>query len=94
MATPHVSGVAALVWSHDPTWTNQQIRDALAATAIDLGTAGRDNAYGFGLIQAKAALDYLNASGPACFPVGATCSANADCCSNSCVKRRGRQTCR
>lgn len=94
MATPHVSGVAALIWSHNPTWTNQQIRDALAATAIDLGAAGRDNAYGFGLIQAKDALDYLSSGGPACFPVGASCSANADCCSNSCVKRRGRQTCR
>lgn len=59
MATPHVSGVAALVWSQDPTWTNQQIRDALDATAVDLGAAGRDNAYGFGLVQTAAAIDYL-----------------------------------
>jgi len=59
MATPHVSGVAALVWSQDPTWTAQQVRDALDATAEDLGTAGRDNAYGFGLVQAAAAVDYL-----------------------------------
>lgn len=63
MATPHVSGVAALVWSHDTTWSNQQIRDALAATAEDLGAAGRDNAYGWGLIQAKAALDHLQGGG-------------------------------
>ena len=59
MATPHVAGVAALVWSHGATWTNQQIRDALAGTASDLGPAGRDNAYGWGLVQAKAALDAL-----------------------------------
>ena len=64
MATPHVSGVAALVWSYNPTWTNQEIRDALNATAEDLGTAGRDNYYGYGLIQAKAALDYLGGGEP------------------------------
>jgi len=59
MATPHVSGVAALIWSVNPSWTNAQIRQALQATAQDLGTAGRDNSYGYGLVQAKAALDYL-----------------------------------
>jgi subtilisin family serine protease len=63
MATPHVSAVAALVWSHDTSWTNQQIRDALTATAEDLGAAGRDNAYGYGLVRAKAALDHLTGGG-------------------------------
>jgi hypothetical protein len=33
-------------------------------TAKDLGTSGRDNAYGYGLVQAKAALDYLKGSTP------------------------------
>jgi serine protease len=67
MATPHVSAVAALVWSHNTAWTNQQIRDALNATARDKGTAGRDTSYGYGIVQAKAALDYLNTpqTGPA-----------------------------
>lgn len=60
MATPHVSGVAALVWSNYPLCSNQNIRDALQATAQDLGTFGRDNTYGYGLIQAKAASDYLS----------------------------------
>jgi len=64
MATPHVSGVAALVWSANPSWTNAEIREALTATAKDLGTAGRDNAYGYGLVQAKAALDYLGGGDP------------------------------
>ena len=64
MATPHVSGVAALVWSNNMTgWTNADIRNALAATAEDLGDAGRDNSYGYGLVQAKAALDYLGGGG-------------------------------
>jgi serine protease len=63
MATPHVSGVAALVWSHGTSWTNVQIREALQASAKDLGAAGRDNYYGYGLVQAKAALDRLNGGG-------------------------------
>ncbi|HWN71791.1 MAG TPA: S8 family serine peptidase, partial [Haliangium sp.] len=62
MATPHVSGVAAAVWSRVPTRTNTQIRNALTATAIDLGAAGRDTSFGFGLVQAKAALDFLLAN--------------------------------
>lgn len=64
MATPHVSGAAALVWSHNTSWTNGQIRDALAATAEDLGSSGRDNTYGWGLVRAKAALDLLSGSDP------------------------------
>jgi serine protease len=64
MATPHVSGVAALVWAHKPTWTNAQVREALERTAQDLGAAGRDNYYGHGLVQAKAALDYLRSRYP------------------------------
>jgi subtilisin family serine protease len=64
MASPHVAGVAALVWSHDASWSNQQIRDALAATAEELGAAGRDSAYGYGLVQAEGALNYLRATPP------------------------------
>ncbi|MDE3273024.1 S8 family serine peptidase [Pseudoalteromonas sp. G4] len=62
MATPHVSGVAALVWSHFPNCSNQQIRDALNATAKDKGATGRDTSYGYGIVQAKAAYDYLAGS--------------------------------
>ncbi|MBI4164613.1 MAG: S8 family serine peptidase [Acidobacteria bacterium] len=63
MATPHVSGVAALVWSHFPNCTNVNIRQAMDATAQDLGAAGRDTSYGYGLVQAKAAYDYLQTNG-------------------------------
>jgi subtilisin family serine protease len=59
MATPHVSAVAALVWSANPSATNVQIRTVLQQTAQDLGVAGRDNSYGFGLVQAKAAITAL-----------------------------------
>jgi serine protease len=59
MATPHVSGVAALVWSGVPNKTNAEIRAALTSTALDLGAAGRDVYYGYGLVQACDALEAL-----------------------------------
>ncbi len=63
MATPHVSGVAALVWSYFPTCTGAQIRNTLNKSAEDLGAAGRDVYYGYGLVRAKAAYDRLVAFG-------------------------------
>lgn len=62
MATPHVSGVAALIWSCFPGANNQTIRDTMNATALDKGAAGRDNAYGYGIVQAKDAIASLGAS--------------------------------
>jgi subtilisin family serine protease len=53
MATPHVSGVAALVWSHFPDCTGEQIRLSLDNAAQDLGDAGRDVLYGYGLVRAQ-----------------------------------------
>jgi subtilisin family serine protease len=60
MATPHVSGAAALIWSGFPTATNSEVRQALTSTAEDLGDPGRDNAYGYGLVQAADALIVLS----------------------------------
>jgi len=62
MATPHVAGVAALVWSNNPNCTAAQVRSALKSTALDLETAGRDDKTGHGLVQAKAASDALASS--------------------------------
>ena len=59
MATPHASAVAALVWSHHPGCSAAQVRKALTDSALDLGDPGRDSKFGFGLVQAKAALDRL-----------------------------------
>ena len=63
MATPHVSGVAALVWSHFTQCSATQMRKALNDSAEDLGSSGRDQSYGYGLVQAKAAYDYLTQYG-------------------------------
>jgi subtilisin family serine protease len=62
MATPHVAGVAALLWSARPDASNIEIRQAMTATALDLGVEGRDIAFGHGLVQAYDALQYLQQS--------------------------------
>lgn len=59
MATPHVSAVAALLLSADLGLTNAEIRDLMNGTALDLGDKGRDNVFGFGLVQAYDALQLL-----------------------------------
>lgn len=59
MATPHVVGVAALVWSQRLECSNDQLRQTLRSSAQDLGALGRDNSFGYGLVQAKAAADKL-----------------------------------
>ena len=57
MASPHVAGAAALVMSGGITDVNgnsrinDDVRTALAATANDLGIAGRDTWYGYGLVD-------------------------------------------
>jgi serine protease len=55
MATPHVTGVAAMLMQQGIT-DPAAIEDALEKTAIDLGAPGRDDTFGFGLIDARAAL--------------------------------------
>ncbi len=62
MATPHVSGVAALIWSHQTSKTAKEVRKALVDSAKDLGEPGRDNRYGHGLVQADKALQFLEGS--------------------------------
>lgn len=62
MATPHVAAAAALAWSNNISCTASEVRNALKATAIDLETAGRDDKTGYGLVQTKAASDYLAAN--------------------------------
>lgn len=52
MATPHVSGVAALVKARYPGWHGDKVRVHLWRTARDLGAAGRDPIFGFGAVRA------------------------------------------
>ncbi|HEY88239.1 MAG TPA: peptidase S8 [Thermoflexia bacterium] len=52
MATPYVSGLAALVWAAHPTYTPDQVAAALLDNAVDLGGAGWDAEFGCGRIDA------------------------------------------
>lgn len=56
MACPHAAGVASLMLAVNPALTPDQIETILKNTATDLGTPGRDNLYGNGLIHAERAL--------------------------------------
>ena len=57
-ASPHVAGTAALYFLTNPADANSNgmihddVRELMQVTAIDLGDPGRDNIYGFGLVNA------------------------------------------
>ena len=55
-AAPFVSGEAALIWSQHPEWSRDQVAQALEQGTHDLGSLGRDNQYGYGLVDVKLAL--------------------------------------
>lgn len=56
-AAPMTSGLAALLIANHPDWTLDQIYWAVASSVTDVGDPGYDSIYGWGRINAKAALD-------------------------------------
>jgi thermitase len=60
MATPHVSGVAAVLFGQTPGSSASAVRSKLTSTSDDLGSAGRDQSFGFGRAN------LCNAAGGAC----------------------------
>lgn len=61
MACPHTAGVAALVLGANSDLTNRQVLEILKTTATDLGVPGQDPDFGFGLVNAVAAVDRAGA---------------------------------
>jgi len=57
MAGPHVAGVVALMREANPDLDVDTIKEILMQTARDEGTAGEDNTYGWGVIDAYAAVE-------------------------------------
>jgi hypothetical protein len=74
MATPHVSGIAALLLGEQPSLTPAQLREKIETTARDGGAAGWDVAYGWGLVDAAAAVAALSGGTPTPTPTPAATS--------------------
>jgi len=74
-ATPHVAGLAALILSENPSLTPAQVQGYIRSGAIDKGTAGFDNSYGYGRIDV---INSLNLAKPV-----SNCVTNADCNDNN-----------
>ncbi|HBN07510.1 MAG TPA: hypothetical protein DD435_02310 [Cyanobacteria bacterium UBA8530] len=56
MASSCVAGVAALIRSKYPKLNREQVRERIEKTALDIGATGKDPYYGYGLVDAAAAL--------------------------------------
>ncbi|MGC8895087.1 MAG: S8 family serine peptidase [candidate division WOR-3 bacterium] len=65
MATPHVSGAAALVKALNPSLTNAQIRAILDSTATDIWYFGHDDTTGYGKVNPSWALKVADGVIPA-----------------------------
>ncbi len=59
MAAPHTAGAILLLKEAFPDLGGRDFKEALYLTARDLGDPGEDNIYGNGIIDVKAAFDYL-----------------------------------
>ncbi|TAA46165.1 autotransporter domain-containing protein [Pseudoxanthomonas winnipegensis] len=57
LSTPQVSGAAALVWQAFPYFSNDLVRQTLLGTATDLGAAGVDPVFGYGLLNVGKAVN-------------------------------------
>ena len=56
MATPFISGVSALILSKNPYLSADEVESILIKSSKDLGIKGKDNYFGYGRVDAAAAL--------------------------------------
>ncbi|MBN1201850.1 MAG: S8 family serine peptidase [Anaerolineae bacterium] len=66
-ASPHAACVAALVLNGGHATNYREVIEAIQCTANDMGDAGRDDYYGWGALQATAAVNYIPGTNP-CIP--------------------------
>ncbi|HUF29777.1 MAG TPA: S8 family serine peptidase [Gemmatimonadaceae bacterium] len=83
-SAPHVAAAAALLKAYNSRWSNVEIRRRLGAGATDLGAAGRDAQFGYGLLNITGAIAAdppasppplsVSIDGPTQIQPGATCT--------------------
>ncbi|MCP4633125.1 MAG: S8 family serine peptidase [candidate division Zixibacteria bacterium] len=56
MASPHINGVIALMRQVNPSISVNEIKQIIFDTAVDLGSSGEDNDYGWGMVDAYEAV--------------------------------------
>jgi subtilase-type serine protease len=56
MATPHVTGLAALILGKNPRLTPDQVETIIERNTTDLGVPNYDTKFGWGLMNSQAAL--------------------------------------
>jgi len=61
MAAPHVCGVAGLILSNNPAFSNEEVRQVLRVSADDVSTLGWDEESGYGRINAYNTLQISSA---------------------------------
>ena len=58
-AAPHIAAIAAQLWGAFPNKTGDEIRTTLYSSAVDLGSAGYDNVFGYGRADALDAFEAI-----------------------------------
>ena len=62
MSAPHVAGLAGLLFAQDGNRSNATVRSLIESTADDLGSAGWDQYYGYGRVNAYRAVSYAGSN--------------------------------
>jgi subtilisin family serine protease len=86
MATPHVSGLAGLIWSKHYTYTVPMVTQLIVATAVDIDEPGWDEKTGWGRIDAQRALMHTSTTFAVYLPLFMHCSDNLIGCSQSALQ--------
>lgn len=58
-ASAYAAGIAALVLSNTPTLNVEEVETIMRLTTVDLGAPGYDTTYGWGLLNARAAVNFI-----------------------------------
>jgi bacillopeptidase F len=85
-AAPQAAGSMALLRSAFPDASVADIEDALERSALDLGIAGADNSYGYGLVDVVAAYQHLEPQQPC------TCAPAVEILADTWCKKKKKRT--